>query len=300
MPSAPPDLNLNIANHTAQGNTTGTHIGPFLSAARHNRLLYTAASTAREPDESPITMATNNPPTDQSDQGQQPVTARRVGPLSAHPFGRTMALTLGAIVLTVLATTLAGQLGATDRTVAGQKKLRVDWTAPELKAFAQSRSAASSGDTHFAALRLPVMAFVGVPQFVRNVYGPDAKPTQPRQYVTDPQNPYFYNIEDTYGDISITVSADLRINSDAGPDAQFPAPNTATTPATAAKITVGAGADGDGPDIDLTFTIQKFPNIPYRVQIECGEKSAKQCKDLAVVAKDQSLLKVISLGKGQD
>ena len=50
--------------------------------------------------------------------------------------------------------------------------------------------------------------------------------------------------------------------------------------------------------IIIEYTIQKFPNIPYTVTIECSGKAKSQCKDLAVITKDEALLGVIAASGG--
>lgn len=200
---------------------------------------------------------------------------------------------------------IASQLSAQDRTSTGQKKLVVDWADEELRTFNRARAATASTPAALSNLRLPVLAFDDVPQLVKNALGPDARPTVPRKIVTDAKSPYYYSIEDTYGDITISVSADLRINHDLGPQFQTTAPTrpagTAPGVKTPAKITIVDGSnEGNQDSIAVEYTVQKFPNIPYTVTIECGKKSRGQCKDTAVISKDQLLLKVISLGKGAD
>lgn len=199
---------------------------------------------------------------------------------------------------------VASQLSAQDRTATGQKKLVVDWADEELRTFSRARAAAPT-PAALSNLRLPVLAFDDVPQLVKNALGPDARTTVPRRIITDAKSPYYYSIEDTYGDITISVSADLRINHDLGAQYQTTAPTRSTSAAPGAKppakITIVDGSnEGNQETIAVEYTVQKFPNIPYTVTIECGKKSRAQCKDTAVIAKDQLLLKVISLGKGSD
>jgi hypothetical protein len=200
---------------------------------------------------------------------------------------------------------VASQLSAQDRTSTGQKKLVVDWADEELRTFSRARAASASTPAALSNLRLPVLAFDDVPQLVKNALGPDARPTVPRKIVTDAKSPYYYSIEDTYGDITISVSADLRINHDLGSQFQTTAPTRApsATPGARApaKITIVDGSnEGNQETIAVEYTVQRFPNIPYTVTIECGKKSKAQCKDTAVITKDQLLLKVISVGKGAD
>jgi len=45
----------------------------------------------------------------------------------------------------------------------------------------------------------------------------------------------------------------------------------------------------------VEYTVYKYPNIPYTVTIECTKEAKEKCRDLAVVAKDKDLLKLIAV-----
>jgi hypothetical protein len=42
------------------------------------------------------------------------------------------------------------------------------------------------------------------------------------------------------------------------------------------------------------YTVYKFGQVPYKVTIECSKQNKAHCKDIAVIAKDKDLLKLIS------
>jgi hypothetical protein len=42
------------------------------------------------------------------------------------------------------------------------------------------------------------------------------------------------------------------------------------------------------------YTVYKFPDIPYRVTIECTQRIKATCRDIATIAKDRDLLKLLS------
>ena len=191
---------------------------------------------------------------------------------------------------------------AGDKTASGQALLSVDWTDPELADARRLGLKPAGGDgDKFARLRLPVIAFVAVPQLVKNVVGPDAKPIEPRIVITDPKQPDWYQITDKYDGITVSVSADRRVNHDLGPDFQIGERKSG------AVATLGTNAhpnitilDGDTEEgmegIILEYNIHKFPDIPYSVTVECAKKAKSQCKDLAVITRDEGLLKVIATG----
>ena len=184
--------------------------------------------------------------------------------------------------------------------------LRVDWDDPELKRFAAAKAAGAAasasvtkaGHDKLAALRLPVLAFEQVPQLIRNALGPNAKTLKPRTVITDPAAPVWYNIIDHYGDISITIDADLRVNHAHDDDFRIhgrPLSLDGVKQGGKSKISVFDGAKDEGMEgVIVEYTVYKFPDVPYTVTIECRGAAKRQCKDVATIAKDQALLKVIA------
>lgn len=183
--------------------------------------------------------------------------------------------------------------------------LRVDWNDPELKRFKagvqsgpQFESAARAGSGKLAGLRIPVMAFVDTPELIRNALGANAKPIKPRVVVTDAATPVWYHIVDNYGDISITVDADLRINHVNDGDAQIkrrPLSLEGLKSGGKSKISIFDGAKEEGLEgVMVEYTVYKFPDVPYTVTIECRNAAKAQCRDVATITRDQALLRVIS------
>lgn len=190
---------------------------------------------------------------------------------------------------------------AQDRTASGQGLLKVDWADPEIASSRMTRSAGGGAPTAASQVQLPVLAFDGVPQIVKNVAGADAAPIKPRSFVSDPKQPYWYHLTDTYDGISISIDADRRVNVEG--DAKFQIGGAAPGSRASARakggpapVSISDGAAEGMEGIVIQYTVQKFPDIPYTVTIECSTKAKAQCKDLAVINKDQAMLKVISAG----
>jgi hypothetical protein len=179
--------------------------------------------------------------------------------------------------------------------------IRVEWNDPELKRFkaaGQLERAAKGGNEKLANLRLPVLAFTETPELVRNALGVNAKPIKPRTVVTDATLPVWYHIVDNYGDISISVDADLRINHVNDSEQQIkrrPLSLDGMKNGGKTKISIFDGAKEEGLEgVMVEYTIHKFPDIPYTVTIECRGSAKAQCRDVATITRDQDLLKVIS------
>ena len=202
----------------------------------------------------------------------------------------------------IVGAVLASMATAADRTPSGQKMQEVDWNDPELVAFRTAPNKLAGAEAaKLNALRIPVIAFGEVPQIVKNVAGPNAKPSEPRSIVYDPKVPYWYRITDTYDGITVAIAADRRINHDLGAEYQI------GTSKSGAAATLGSKAhpnlsilDGETEEgmegVIIEYHLLKFPDIPYSVTIECAKKAKSQCKDLAIITKDEGLLKVIATG----
>ena len=70
---------------------------------------------------------------------------------------------------------------AQEKTASGQSLLKVDWADPEITAFKRGGSVSAAGldGNQLNAIHLPVLAFSEIPQIVKNVAGPDARPIAP-------------------------------------------------------------------------------------------------------------------------
>jgi hypothetical protein len=188
--------------------------------------------------------------------------------------------------------------------LAQQKTIPVDWQSPEIAAFVRERATnppASLGpgspeEAKLARLKLPVLAFDTPPSTVSNAFAVGARPQLARTIITDDADPVWYQITDRYGDLTITVEADLRIQHQLPADFPLYAPPGQ-----------GAGVDA-GPQVSVfdekteegmegaiaEYTVYKFGQVPYKVTIECTQRNKQQCKDVAAISKDKDLLKVIS------
>ncbi len=209
---------------------------------------------------------------------------------------------LGAGAAVAIALLVAGSaLVAQEKTARGQNLLKVDWADPEIAAFRAS-GVAPDDAAKGLDLKLPILAFGGVPQIVKNVAGPDAIMTKPRTIVSDPKQPYWYHLVDSYNGINIAINADRRVNVEGDAKFQIGAANVGAeaTLGTKAKprISIFDASKEEGMEgLVIEYTVQRFPDIPYTVTIECSAKAKTQCKDLAVIAKDEALLKIIAVGK---
>jgi hypothetical protein len=209
-------------------------------------------------------------------------------------------------VLICLAAGVGGVSGE-EKTQSGQSLLRVDWADAEIVAFKRSGTvgAASAGldGSQLQRVHLPVLAFTGIPQIVKNVAGPEAKPLKPRLLTTDPTHPDWYHLVDTFEGITISVDADRRINHQVDKKFQIGAAKDGAEATLGgkgkARISIFDGSQEEGMEgLVIEYTVQKFPDIPYTVTIECAAKAKSQCKDLAVVTKDQALLGLIAASGG--
>ncbi|MEQ1696935.1 MAG: hypothetical protein ABL901_13950 [Hyphomicrobiaceae bacterium] len=188
-----------------------------------------------------------------------------------------------------------------EKTGRGQNLMKVDWADPEIAAF---RASGAANDPAAAGLnlKLPILAFGELPQVVKNVAGPDAKPIKPRSIVSDPAQPFWYHLVDTYEGINIAINADRRINVEGDAKFRIGAANVGAeaTLGTKAKprISIFDASKEEGMEgLVIEYTVQRFGDIPYTVTIECSTKAKTQCKDLAVIAKDEALLKIVALGE---
>jgi len=182
-------------------------------------------------------------------------------------------------------------------------EIKVNWSDPEIQKFAKERATNQpqtlgiSQANRIGGLKLPVLAFDAIPQLVKNAAPPGLAPTAPsRQVFMNDGDPTWYQINDQYGDISISVQASLTVHHDVPKSTIYQAPtppglNAQSDPHISVFDENGeAGFQG----VIVEYTVYKYPDIPYTVTIECTKQSKEKCKDLAVVAKDKDLLKLIS------
>lgn len=183
---------------------------------------------------------------------------------------------------------------------ADSNALSVNWNDPELKGFAQERASDIANganveeESKLATLHIPVLAFERPPEAVtRNLRaGPEAAPERAEHF--DEANPVWYQIVEDYGDVTVSIEADLRVQHTF--DASHPvydkvAPGAGISDEPQVSVMDENGEEGmEGSIAEYTFT--RF-GVPYTVTVECTAAAKEQCKDTAQLAKDSALLKVV-------
>jgi hypothetical protein len=181
---------------------------------------------------------------------------------------------------------------------AQQARLAFDRNDPEITAFRTQRSAAPRAlapeEAAATSVRIPVLAFDAVPALVQRSLAPGETPRRERSLVTDPADPVWYSIEDDYGDITITVKADARIQH-TFPEGHPLAPDAADASAPP-RISVLEEASEPGMEgLIAEYTVYKFPNLPYTVTIECAPHLREQCRNLSLLAQDKDSLRLLAV-----
>ena len=184
--------------------------------------------------------------------------------------------------------------------VAQAQQIKVDWTDPEIGSFVSQRAAnpprtlGLSQPDKLSLLKLPVLAFDTPPQLVQNSLAPGTQPSMSREVVMDENDPTWYQINDQYGDITVSVAADIRVNQELPKSSITPSAQS-ISPQSEPHISVfDANVEEGLEGLIIEYTVYKFPNIPYTVTIECGRETKERCRDVGVVAADKALLKLIA------
>jgi hypothetical protein len=210
--------------------------------------------------------------------------------------GKVRRVQRGACAAAIAVCGLTGAARAADRL------LSVEWSSPEIAQFVTARQeeaargVAPSVSSRLDKVKLPVIGFEGAPGLVQNSFpGLGPQPMGTREVHTDETNPVWYQIVDTYGDVTVSVAADLRVQHSFGAD--YPVYAT-TGPGAAASagpdVSVFDENDEQGMEGSIAeYTVTKF-GVPYTVTIECTAATKAQCQDIAQIAKDSALLKVIA------
>lgn len=185
---------------------------------------------------------------------------------------------------------------------AADQLLSVDWTDAELSNFVTAqkdnaaRGAAPVAPSRLDKVKLPVLAFEGAPGLVQNSFpGLGPQPTGTRAVHTDETNPVWYQIVDTYGDVTVSVAADLRVQHSFGADYPvYPTAGSGAAPTAGPEVSVFDDSDEEGMEGSIAeYTVTRF-GVPYTVTVECTAATKAQCKDTAQIAKDSSLLKLVA------
>jgi len=180
---------------------------------------------------------------------------------------------------------------------AADKLISVDWNDAEIKGFAGAsppRSLGPSADDKLSKLKLPVVAFEATPGVAENTFRIGPRPTTERDVVMDEEDPVWYQIVERYGDVTVSVSADLRVQHEF-PDT-FPVyenKSRGAAPQAGPAVSVFDDRNEGGEEGLLAeYTITKF-GVPYTVTVECTAEAKDQCRDTSQISKDSALLKLI-------
>jgi hypothetical protein len=219
------------------------------------------------------------------------------------PLVMTGAQIRGSVLSLALAACASFQL---QPAAAADKLLKVDWANAEIDSFVKDQASNSrhalgpAAEDKFAKLKLPVVGFAAMPGVVENTFRLGPQPEAQRDVVVDEKNPVWYQIVERYGDMTISIEADLRVQHefpDSYPVYDKLAPGAA--PQTGPEISVFDDDADDGVEgLMAEYTIMKF-GVPYTVKIECSAEAREQCRDTSQIAKDSELLAVISANPPQ-
>lgn len=201
---------------------------------------------------------------------------------------------LGLVAAIACQMGLAGAVGAAE-----QQMLSVDWKQPDIKAFVADAAAGRNPSVlpqeegRLSKLKLPVLGFQRPPTELTQSLGVTAAEAPQRSLVMDDDNPVWYQLTEEYDGILISIDADLRLQGELPQGAKvfgrIPAPDT-TTPVQVIDGSTEPGMTGAVAE----YTVYKYPNIPYRVTIECNEKMREYCRNPAAIVRDSATLKLIS------
>jgi hypothetical protein len=204
-----------------------------------------------------------------------------------------------AVAAAILAGLGSAGMGA-GTAFAADNLLPVQWSDPEIKNFVSTqaanppRSLGPTADDQLSKLKLPVLAFEATPGVAENTFRLGPRPATERDVVMDEANPVWYQIVERYGDITISVSADLRVQH-AFP-ADFPVYQKETAgaaPQAGPSVSVFDDRNEGGEEGFLAeYTVTRF-GVPYTVTVECTDLAKDQCKDTTQISKDAELLKLI-------
>jgi hypothetical protein len=200
-----------------------------------------------------------------------------------------------------IAAALATLAFAAPPAAAADKLIEVQWTDPEIKGFVSAaaanppRSLGPTADDQLSKLKLPVLAFEATPGVAENTFRLGPRPATERDVVMDEANPVWYQIVERYGDVTVSVSADLRVQHEFSPET-FPIyENKARSAAPQAGPTVSVFDDrneGGEEGFLAEYTVTKY-GVPYTITVECTDQAKDQCNDTTQISKDSELLKLI-------
>jgi hypothetical protein len=192
-------------------------------------------------------------------------------------------------------------IAASSASIAADTLIQVQWTDPEIKNFVSAtaanppRSLGPTADDQLGKLKLPVLAFDATPGVVENTFRLGPRPATERDVVMDEANPVWYQIVERYGDVTVSVSADLRVQHEFPADT-FPIyenKSAGAAPQAGPAVSVFDDRNEGGQEGYLAeYTVTKY-GVPYTVTVECTNEAKDQCSDKAQISKDSQLLKLI-------
>ena len=208
-------------------------------------------------------------------------------------------LSVRAALLSKALAAVAVSFCAASAVWAANDLIEVQWNDPEIKSFvasnAQPRSLGPTADDQLAKLKLPVLAFEATPGVAEKTFRLGPRPAAERDVVMDEENPVWYQIVESYGDVTVSVSGDLRVQHQFSPDA-FPIyenKSRGAAPAAGPVVSVFDDTASGGEEGFLAeYTITRF-GVPYTVTVECTEAAKDECRDTTQISKDSDLLKLI-------
>lgn len=200
----------------------------------------------------------------------------------------------------VAACAMAGVVSISAVAGAADNLLKVDWANSEIAAFVKDREAnpprslGPTADDKLSKVKLPVLAFTGTPGVVENTFRLGPKPAAERDVVVDEDNPVWYQLVERYGDVTVSVEADLRVQHEM--PANYPIYDDASrgvAPSAGPKVSVfDEENEGSEDGLMAEYTIVRY-GIPYTITIECSAEAKDQCRDTSQIAKDSDLLKLV-------
>jgi hypothetical protein len=193
---------------------------------------------------------------------------------------------------------LCASLTATMPASAQQDQIKVDWGNTEISAYVREQATnprpAFMPDQagRMSRLQLPVLGFERPPAAVISAVGVGRTPEAKRKLVMDDANPIWYHLIERYGDITVIIDADLRLQEKLPPGARVFIPGTDESKPVEVNV-IDSTTEPGMPGSVAEFTIRKF-NVPYRVTIECNKAAREVCRNPEAIARDSQLLKLLS------
>lgn len=205
-------------------------------------------------------------------------------------------------VLHVSLLAAAGLMPLATAAGAANQLMPVEWSNAEVQAFVTARKEeaarglAPAEPSRLDKVKLPVLGFQGAPGLVQSSFpGLGPQPTGSREIHTDETNPVWYQIVDTYGDVTVSVQADLRVQHTFDDSFKvYPTTPPGAAPQAGPQVSVFDSQNEEGMEGAIAeYTVTKF-GVPYTVTIECTAATKARCADTGQIAKDSELLKLIA------